>query len=186
MTSRLTLKRALTGAFACALVAGALLPAAVSAASPAITFNLRYGDECLNGHTTNVSDIAIKWRDAMGNLKASETLATTSGTLRLTLYLLEQKRDRACSLAQSLTDMADNVVECEICCNLTAYSKRCTICQKSGRNKKFFVLCLVFKISWLLKQVILLRAYIMSYTAFWHPSTALARTSCVLVSYKSA
>lgn len=61
--------------------------------------------------------------------------------LRLALYLLEQKKDRAISLAQSLVDMADNVVECEICCNLTAYSRRCTICQKSGRDRS--VLCVV-------------------------------------------
>jgi len=61
--------------------------------------------------------------------------------LRLALYLLEQKKDRALSLAQSLVDMADNVVECEICCNLTAYSKRCSICQKPGRDRS--VLCVV-------------------------------------------
>ena len=61
--------------------------------------------------------------------------------LRLALYLLEQKKDRAISLSQSLIDMADNVVECELCCNLTAYSRRCSICQKPGRDKS--VLCVV-------------------------------------------
>jgi len=61
--------------------------------------------------------------------------------LRLALHLLEQKKERALSLAQSLIDMADNVVECELCCNLTAYSKLCTVCQKPGRDRS--VLCVV-------------------------------------------
>lgn len=61
--------------------------------------------------------------------------------LRLALYLLEQKKERAISLSESLIDMADNVVECEVCCNLTAYSKRCIICQKPGRDRS--VLCVV-------------------------------------------
>jgi recombination protein RecR len=61
--------------------------------------------------------------------------------LRLALHLLEQKKERAHSLAQSLIDMADNVSECEICCNLTAYDKICSICQKSGRERT--LICVV-------------------------------------------
>lgn len=38
------------------------------------------------------------------------------------------------SLAESLVDVAKNVVECVVCCNVTAYSERCSICQKPGRD----------------------------------------------------
>lgn len=39
------------------------------------------------------------------------------------------------SLAESLVDVAQNVVECVVCCNLTAFSDQCTICLKPGRDK---------------------------------------------------
>lgn len=61
--------------------------------------------------------------------------------LRLALHLLSQKKERVISLAESLTEMAENVVECRICCNLTAYSHECGICQKPQRDQK--VLCVV-------------------------------------------
>lgn len=61
--------------------------------------------------------------------------------LRLALYLLEHKKDHMFGLAQSLMDVAQNVRECSVCCNLTAFSDRCTICQKSNRDAS--VLCVV-------------------------------------------
>lgn len=61
--------------------------------------------------------------------------------LRLALHLLEQKKERVRALAQSLVDVAENVVECEICCNLTAHSKLCTICIKPGRDAS--LICVV-------------------------------------------
>jgi recombination protein RecR len=61
--------------------------------------------------------------------------------LRLALYLLEQKKDHMFGLAQSLIDVAKNVRECSTCCNLTAFSDLCSICQKPGRDAA--VLCVV-------------------------------------------
>ena len=55
--------------------------------------------------------------------------------LRLALHLLQQKKEQVMSLAESLNDVAQNVVECEVCCNLTAYSNLCGICQKPGRDR---------------------------------------------------
>lgn len=55
--------------------------------------------------------------------------------LRLALHLLQQKKEQVLSLAESLVDVAQNVVECDICCNLTAYSTICGICQKPGRDE---------------------------------------------------
>jgi recombination protein RecR len=54
--------------------------------------------------------------------------------LRLALHLLQQKKEQVMSLAESLVDVAQNVVECVICCNLTAFSELCGICQKTGRD----------------------------------------------------
>ena len=54
--------------------------------------------------------------------------------LRLALHLLEQKREQVMSLAESLVDVATNVRECVVCCNLTAFADLCTICQKPGRD----------------------------------------------------
>jgi recombination protein RecR len=54
--------------------------------------------------------------------------------LRLALHLLEQKKEQILSLAESLVMVAENVLECSICCNLTAYSHLCSICQKPGRD----------------------------------------------------
>lgn len=64
--------------------------------------------------------------------------------LRLALHLLEQKKDQVISLAESLVDVAQNVVECSLCCNLTAYSTLCTVCSKTARDKS--VLCVVASI----------------------------------------
>lgn len=61
--------------------------------------------------------------------------------LRLALYLLEQKKDRVATLAQSLVDVAENVVECARCCNLTAHSLECSICLKPGRDAS--IICVV-------------------------------------------
>lgn len=55
--------------------------------------------------------------------------------LRLALHLLEQRKEQVLSLAESLVEVAQNVVECVVCCNLTAYSDRCSICQKPGRDE---------------------------------------------------
>lgn len=55
--------------------------------------------------------------------------------LRLALHLLEQKKEHVMSLAECLVDVAQHVVECAICCNLTAYSDLCGICQKPGRDE---------------------------------------------------
>jgi recombination protein RecR len=55
--------------------------------------------------------------------------------LRLALHLLEQKKEQVMSLAECLVDMAQNVLECTICCNLTAYSELCSICHKPGRDE---------------------------------------------------
>lgn len=54
--------------------------------------------------------------------------------LRLALHVLQQKPDRVIGLAQSLIDVAQNVTECEICCNLTVRSELCSICRKPGRD----------------------------------------------------
>lgn len=54
--------------------------------------------------------------------------------LRLALHLLQQKKEHVMSLAESLVDVAQNVVECIICFNLTAFSELCGICQKPGRD----------------------------------------------------
>ncbi len=55
--------------------------------------------------------------------------------LRLALHLLQQKKEQVMSLAESLVDVAKNVVECAVCCNLTAFSDLCGICQKPGREQ---------------------------------------------------
>lgn len=55
--------------------------------------------------------------------------------LRLALYLLEQKKDVAINLADSLVNVVTNVVECSRCCNLTSFSTICNVCQKSGRDQ---------------------------------------------------
>lgn len=55
--------------------------------------------------------------------------------LRLALHLLEQKKDQVMSLAECLVDVAQNVVECALCCNLTAYSEHCGICKKPDRDE---------------------------------------------------
>lgn len=54
--------------------------------------------------------------------------------LRLTLHLLQQKKEVMMSLADCLVDVAQHVTECRICCNLTAYKDLCSICQKPGRD----------------------------------------------------
>jgi recombination protein RecR len=54
--------------------------------------------------------------------------------LRLALHLLEEKKDHVMELAKSLIEVSENVVECTICCNLTAHSELCHICQKPGRD----------------------------------------------------
>ncbi len=54
--------------------------------------------------------------------------------LRLALHLLEQKKEQVISLAESLIEVSQNVVECSSCCNLTAHSALCHICQKPGRD----------------------------------------------------
>jgi recombination protein RecR len=54
--------------------------------------------------------------------------------LRLTLHLLQQKPEKVLSLAQSLVDVAQNVSECDLCCNLTVHSSLCSICEKVGRD----------------------------------------------------
>lgn len=54
--------------------------------------------------------------------------------LRLALHILQQKPDRVLSLAQSLVDVAQNVAECSICCNLTVRATLCSICSKAGRD----------------------------------------------------
>lgn len=64
--------------------------------------------------------------------------------LRLALHLLEQKRERVALLAQSLMDVAENVVECESCCNLTVAHSLCAICQKPGRDSS--LICVVASI----------------------------------------
>lgn len=55
--------------------------------------------------------------------------------LRLALHLLQQKKEQVMSLAACLVDVAQNVLECTVCCNLTAYSEHCSICQKPGRDE---------------------------------------------------
>lgn len=55
--------------------------------------------------------------------------------LRLSLHLLTQKRDRILGLANSLRDVAENVRECAICCNLTAQGEHCGICTKPNREQ---------------------------------------------------
>ncbi len=61
--------------------------------------------------------------------------------LRLALHLLGQKKEQVLSLAESLVDVAQNVVECRTCCNLTAYADQCSICLKSGRDEE--IICVV-------------------------------------------
>lgn len=55
--------------------------------------------------------------------------------LRLALHLLQQKKEQVIALAESLVDVAHNVVECAVCCNLTAYTELCGVCQKPGRDQ---------------------------------------------------
>jgi recombination protein RecR len=55
--------------------------------------------------------------------------------LRLALHILQQKKEQVMNLAESLVDVAQNVVECMVCCNLTAFSDTCSICQKPGRDQ---------------------------------------------------
>lgn len=63
--------------------------------------------------------------------------------LRLALHILEEKKERIRNLAQSLVDVAENVVECEICCNLATDAK-CTVCIKPGRDAS--LICVVSSI----------------------------------------
>lgn len=82
-------------------------------------------------------------------LRLTEELTLLPGigertALRLSLHLLQQKKERVLSLAQSLMDMAEHVVECSICANLTAYSDLCTICRSKGRDNE--VICVVSSI----------------------------------------
>jgi recombination protein RecR len=64
--------------------------------------------------------------------------------LRLTLHLLKQQKHQIIDLAQSLINVANNVVECIRCCNLTAMAPLCVICNKTGRDET--VLCVVSSI----------------------------------------
>jgi len=64
--------------------------------------------------------------------------------LRLALHLLEQRKERVVMLAQSLLDVAENVVECRICCNLTVAKELCAICSKPGRDTS--LICVVSSI----------------------------------------
>lgn len=61
--------------------------------------------------------------------------------LRLALHMLGQKKEQVLSLAETLVDVAQNVVECRTCCNLTAYADQCTICVKPGRDDT--IICVV-------------------------------------------
>ncbi len=64
--------------------------------------------------------------------------------LRLVLHLLKQQKYQIVDLAQSLVNVANNVVECSRCCNLTAQAPLCAICNKTGRDEA--VLCVVSSI----------------------------------------
>ena len=61
--------------------------------------------------------------------------------MRLTLHLLQEKKERVVALATGLVDVVENVSECKNCCNLTAYSDLCSICQKPGRDDS--LICVV-------------------------------------------
>lgn len=56
--------------------------------------------------------------------------------LRLALHLLQQPKEDVLALAETLINVANNVVECSICCNLTAFSTVCSICEKPGRDER--------------------------------------------------
>jgi len=64
--------------------------------------------------------------------------------LRLILHLLEQKRERIFSLAESLIEVAKHVKECSLCCNLTTNEQLCAICEKPSRDS--LLVCVVSSI----------------------------------------
>lgn len=61
--------------------------------------------------------------------------------LRLALHLVQQKKERVLSLSETLIQVAQNVLECRLCCNLTAYSELCGVCSREGRDAS--VICVV-------------------------------------------
>jgi len=61
--------------------------------------------------------------------------------LRLALHLLEEKKDRLFSLAESLVDVAKKVKECQSCCNFTAQGDFCSLCDDPKRDSA--ILCVV-------------------------------------------
>lgn len=54
--------------------------------------------------------------------------------LRLVLHILQQNKEEIRSLALSLIEVIDKVVECSVCCNLTTNNDLCVICQKPNRD----------------------------------------------------
>lgn len=63
---------------------------------------------------------------------------------RLALHLLNQQKSDVLMLAESIVDVANSVIECIICCNLTAFSTTCPVCEKPGRDKS--TICVISSI----------------------------------------
>lgn len=64
--------------------------------------------------------------------------------LRLALHLIGQKKERVFSLAETLVEVAKNITECTLCCNLTAFSQICSICSQQNRDQS--LICVVSSI----------------------------------------
>lgn len=63
---------------------------------------------------------------------------------RLVLHLLKQPKNQLIDLADSLVNIAHNVQECVICCNITIGNNLCNICTKSQRDES--VICVIASI----------------------------------------
>ncbi len=52
---------------------------------------------------------------------------------RLAFYLISSPRERACALANAITDAKDKIVYCSVCCNITDVDP-CRICTAENRD----------------------------------------------------
>lgn len=67
---------------------------------------------------------------------------------RLVLHLLKQPKNQLIDLGERLIDIANNVKECKICCNVTISNELCSICTRPGRDST--IICVISSIQDLL------------------------------------
>ena len=67
---------------------------------------------------------------------------------RLVLHLLKQPKNQLIDLGERLIDIANNVKECKICCNVTINNELCSICTRPGRDST--IICVISSIQDLL------------------------------------